>query len=982
MTIFGASVGGNSGSVTIATEDARFGHIRAVRQFSSGMPGNLAAGLDTSRTLFYSFKAVQSDYTGMAGGVYDAAIRTWLRGLPAGQPVYVTYYHEPENNFPSGASFAKAQDHFISLVHSTTGVVANVKVNIIFTAYILSYGKGSIPGGHSSRNIADWWPTTYKPDMVSFDFDDSNAARTSFFDWISIGYGSWAQQFAASKGIPWSVTECGSIRTTGDTTHAAYTTAMGNQAAGYVKYGASFATYWDDSSAYLTTTNEINMWAALVGATYTNLIAAGSSVAHYVASGTLTGLSGVVIPPVPAPPPTPSPAPPVIPSSWAVTLVDAVHIPGGGIIGDLTTASQIVTSLKVADPSTIQFTVDGLHPEALYAPQGSFAGAWVGFTDVMVYRTDGSGTNLTGRYRLNQAADTFDAAGPTFTILFSGIAYKGLLAARVVGEHTSDFSTVSKSSGIAFVGATSLANGSTTAPQVTLPSGIGAGNIITIFVGVANGGTAVTITPPPGYTTLAAWGSEAVGVNGQQGKVYWKRATGIESSTTLTFTLSAATKSSITSYVVSDASGGIVPTIVTGTDPQTSSTSHTAPLSGTLTNPGWVAEWYSIKSSTNATYTTPAGTTLRTSAFGSPSGTSDALLVDYNGNVSSGGGGTTTSGTASTYGVSATLLLAGSGGVNPTYTNIGITVDASSNPVRTYAAGIDIANVIWDLLKMTQTGTGRTANCNYGVTPSTQGFVAGVGNTGILTPTGGISFQPGQNIMDAINQVCAGGDPSNGNLPTGQQAGADWDIDANLSLQVWPKTTTSQGKHSATFDPTAPFVLDAPEGNITSFQRTFDLSTYGNYAITAGTSSGSATGSSTNAKLTTQFVQAVNLPTASEGRWVRYMSVQAASQTILNQIGAYNLYNINDLNGTYTLNIQPGSWVFTDCGVGDLVQIFINVGARQVNVIDRLMQLDITSDDDGFDKTIIMTIARPDPHDISQFLGKLYDRLASLELRS
>lgn len=756
MTIYGASVGGSVG-LTVAKQDARYGHVRAIRAFSSGNPGNLPVGTDLSRAIFYSFKMTSTNYTAMAAGIWDAAIQTWLRGLPSGQTVWVTYYHEPENNFPSGASFAAAQDHFIHLVHTTTGVTANVKVNIIFTAYILSFGKGSIPGGNSHRNIEDWWPTTYVPDMVSFDFDGI-AVTSSYFDWSGIGYPSWAATFAASKGIPWSITEFATSTITGDSTHsgrAAYLTA---QASHFTSAGASNVIYWDDNSSggneSLTTSNELSAWAALVGASpVINL--GGSASTHFAANGALSGASQLVsVPPQAA-----------IKTSWSVVLADAPHVPGGGIIGDLSTASQITLALRVADPSTVQFTVNGLHPEALYAPLGSDVGDWVGYADALVYRTDTSGTNLVQRFRLNQSADTYDADGPTFTIQFSGVSYKGLLQARIIGEDTSD------------------------------------------------------------YASVAASG--------------------------------------------------------TGT--------------GTVT----------------------AGAT-----------------------------------------------------------------DANGNSVRSYAAGIDVANVVYDLIKMTQAGTGRNTNCNYGITRSPVGFTgAGAGNTGILVPTGGISLQVGTTVFDAINQVLAGGDPSNGNLPTGQQAGADWSIQPDLTLAVWPKTTTSQGRHSVNFDPTAPFVLDAPNGNITNFQRTLDISTFANFYVTAGTSS-SPSGSTANTKLTTQLAKAVDLAIAAEGRWTRFTSVQAASQTILNQVAAYNLYDANNINGTYTLGLEPGSWSWTDCGVGDMVQIYIQVGPRQVNVIDRLIEIDIASDDDGTDKTINFVIARPDPHDPKQFLGKIFDRLANLELRS
>jgi hypothetical protein len=262
--MYGSSVQGVGGN--LATHNTRFGHIPVWRYFSSGMPGALPAGNDVSQVGIYSMKCNGNDFTGMVAGTFDVAIRTWAGTLPAGQTIYACYYHEPENNWPSGASFAAGQVHFINLIRDIVAkgqTKANLKTITIFTAYILSFGKGSIPGGNSTRNITDWWPSV-NPDMVGFDFDDNNAARSSFFDWVGIGYAGWAKTFADSKGIPWSVTECGAIRTTGDTSHAQYTIDMAGQAAGYAANGCSYVTYWDDSSSTLTTANEIAMWKNLV----------------------------------------------------------------------------------------------------------------------------------------------------------------------------------------------------------------------------------------------------------------------------------------------------------------------------------------------------------------------------------------------------------------------------------------------------------------------------------------------------------------------------------------------------------------------------------------------------------------------------------------------------------------------------------------------------------------------------------------------
>ncbi len=66
---------------------------------------------------------------------------------------------------------------------------------------------------------------------------------------------------------------------------------------------------------------------------------------------------------------------------------------------------------------------------------------------------------------------------------------------------------------------------------------------------------------------------------------------------------------------------------------------------------------YTAKSSTNASYTTPAGTSSRQQVFGAGGGAVDLALFDTNGIVASGGGQTSTLGTATANKIAMTLVL-------------------------------------------------------------------------------------------------------------------------------------------------------------------------------------------------------------------------------------------------------------------------------------------------------------------------------------
>lgn len=284
-TIYGTSIGGNGGALTLSAEIARFGTLPVVRQFFSGMPGSVPSGLTTSMLYVPSFKGVATNYTAMAAGTWDATITTWARGLPAGQPVLACYYHEPEDNcVPEAktgftlAGWRAAADHFNNLIHTMTGVVANLKTIQIFMEFTLAGGKG--------RNINNYWPTTHFPDVVGFDFDGFTGYPDLSSD-ISI-----AQAFAASKGIPWCVPEFGASPASTDSSHAART-AFNNKVAGqFAAAGATSVMYWDDGSVYLSQTNEISAWAALVAASPPTIPAAPTGITCTPAAAGTTAVIG------------------------------------------------------------------------------------------------------------------------------------------------------------------------------------------------------------------------------------------------------------------------------------------------------------------------------------------------------------------------------------------------------------------------------------------------------------------------------------------------------------------------------------------------------------------------------------------------------------------------------------------------------------------------------------------------------------------
>lgn len=279
-TVYGTSIGG-SHSATISSETARFGTLPIVRHFFSGMPGSVPSGLTTSMIYVPSFKGSATNYTAMAAGTWDSAIQTWLRALPSGQTVWACYYHEPEDNCQPEAKtgftlagWRAAADHFNNLVHTTSGVVATVKACQIFMAFTLGGGKG--------RNINNYLPTMHTPDLLGFDFD----GITGYPDQSSLI--ATAQALATSKGIPWFVAEFGASPASTDSTHAGRTSWNNTTAAQFSAAGAAAVAYWDSDAVWLSQSNEITAWAALVAATPPTTPAAPTGVTCTPASDGLT----------------------------------------------------------------------------------------------------------------------------------------------------------------------------------------------------------------------------------------------------------------------------------------------------------------------------------------------------------------------------------------------------------------------------------------------------------------------------------------------------------------------------------------------------------------------------------------------------------------------------------------------------------------------------------------------------------------------
>ena len=92
---------------SFATISSSLGTPGVARVFFPGLPPATFAGstADLGVPVVVSFKA---DPVGVAAGSYDAQVRTFFASVPAGQMVWWSYYHEPEDNIERG-EFTAAQ---------------------------------------------------------------------------------------------------------------------------------------------------------------------------------------------------------------------------------------------------------------------------------------------------------------------------------------------------------------------------------------------------------------------------------------------------------------------------------------------------------------------------------------------------------------------------------------------------------------------------------------------------------------------------------------------------------------------------------------------------------------------------------------------------------------------------------------------------------------------------------------------------------
>jgi hypothetical protein len=186
-TIFGFNTNESDGfDQTVAGRQAWFsGRAPCVRRYS-GARWNLNNGVFPFTTstapekrISYSTKADSSgtySKSGIAAGNGNSMLRDWLESIPAGWAVWLTYYHEPNDDFRDGSlsvtHFRDAHEQFRTTIDSAA---LQTGVTVKLTPNFMAYNVHDTPTFFSDS----WVPPVGVADLLTFDLYGNPGEFTS-----------------------------------------------------------------------------------------------------------------------------------------------------------------------------------------------------------------------------------------------------------------------------------------------------------------------------------------------------------------------------------------------------------------------------------------------------------------------------------------------------------------------------------------------------------------------------------------------------------------------------------------------------------------------------------------------------------------------------------------------------------------------------------------------------------------------------------
>jgi hypothetical protein len=212
--------------------DQRFSPLEVVRVFEpvirDGWSGRLG---DVNRPMTVSFRAPAWQ---VLAGDHDDMLRTWFRSAPESEPIWWTYWHEPEDDAEAGVlqarRYRQAWRHVNSIARDVGG--ANLRATLVLMAWTARPQSG--------RQVGDYYPGDFI-DVMAWDGYNPPGSR---------GYAPPREIFgpavAATRdlGNRFAIAEFGSVLVPGDdgSRRARWLVEVARYAAGK---RAAFVTYWD-----------------------------------------------------------------------------------------------------------------------------------------------------------------------------------------------------------------------------------------------------------------------------------------------------------------------------------------------------------------------------------------------------------------------------------------------------------------------------------------------------------------------------------------------------------------------------------------------------------------------------------------------------------------------------------------------------------------------------------------------------------------
>lgn len=218
--------------------------------------------------------------------------------------------------------------------------------------------------------------------------------------------------------------------------------------------------------------------------------------------------------------------------------------------------------------------------------------------------------------------------------------------------------------------------------------------------------------------------------------------------------------------------------------------------------------------------------------------------------------------------------------------------------------------------------------------------------TGVLRDR---TFTEGTAIGQAINGVAGVAD------------GFDWEVDASLAFNLY---SPERGRYPADVPGSAPILTYGRD--VVAVTTTVDPSKYGNAVFFTGS------------KEDTEPATPVASAPPGVGRWeLQRADVNATLQTTVDEEAAGELAASSQLISAITVTLAADIWNPYELWLGDRVRVLVAAGRLDLDVIRRIVQIDVTLDDTGVE-TVALTIGSAPPK-LSDRLSSLAERITDLE---